>query len=78
MNRKEIEDIVLSVLGKVIKCEVNLDSSRENTMAWNSLKHIDLVFLIEDKLNVRFSQEELEKLNSVNAIVDIVSGHHAS
>lgn len=78
MNRQEIEKVVLASLGSVMKCEVDHDSSRENTMAWDSLKHIEVIFLVEEELEVQFSEDELEELNSVSAIVEKVLRQHAT
>ena len=78
MNRQEIEGVVLLVLKTVLKTEVDLSTSRENTAKWDSLKHIEVMFAIEDELNVQFSEEELPDLNSVSQIVDRVLSLHAA
>jgi acyl carrier protein len=78
MNRQEIERVVLLVLETVLKAEVDLSTSRENNAKWDSLKHIEVIFAIEDELNVQFSEEELPDLNSVSHIVDRVLSLHAA
>lgn len=78
MDRKEIEAVVLAVLAAVLKCEVSLDSTRQNTPRWDSLKHIEIMFATEDELGLQFSEEELTKLDGVGKIVDLALQRHAS
>jgi len=61
---------VLTVLAAVLKCEVNRDSTRKNTPQWDSLKHIEVIFAIEDELGLQFSEEALAALDSVAHVVD--------
>lgn len=78
MDRQRIETLVLAVLATVLKCEVNPDSSRKNTPQWDSLKHIEVIFAIEDELGLQFSEEALTELNSVSQIVDGALALHAA
>jgi len=70
MDRQQIETVVLTVLATVLKCHVNGDSTRKNTPQWDSLKHIEVIFAIEDELGLQFSEEALAGLDSVAHIVD--------
>lgn len=76
IDRQRIETLVLSVLATVLKCEVTLDSSRKNTPQWDSLKHIQVIFAIEDELGLQFPEAVLGELNSVRQIVDKVLAHY--
>jgi acyl carrier protein len=72
MSRQQIKAVVLSVLSTVLKCEVDDKGSRTNLAQWDSLKHIELIFAIEDELNLQFPEEILPDLDSVESIVDAV------
>ena len=61
---------MLAVLANVLKCEIDLDTSRLNTPQWDSLKNIEIIFAVEDELGLEFSEEELASLDSVAKIVD--------
>jgi acyl carrier protein len=74
MNRQQIKVVVLSVLSTVLKCEVDDEGSRENLAQWDSLKHIEVIFAIEDELNLQFPEEMLPNLNGVESIVDAAAG----
>ncbi len=71
MQRPEIEERVLDVLSTALKCTVTAQSRRVDVAAWDSLKHIELVFAIEDELELQFTEDELGQLDSVAAIVDL-------
>lgn len=73
MNRSEIESVVLRVLSSVLKSEVDNKCSREDFNQWDSLKHIEIIFSIEDELNIQFPEEMLSELNDVLLIVDAAS-----
>ncbi|ABQ27356.1 acyl carrier protein [Geotalea uraniireducens] len=80
MHRNQIEQTVLSVLEAFLKCQLKLgdDICRQNASDWDSLKHIEIMFALEEELGVEFSQEELAKLDSVVKIVDAVLAKHAA
>ncbi len=78
MDRQQIEAVVMAVLATVLKCEIGLDVSRKNTPQWDSLKHIEVIFAVEDELGFQFSEEELASLNSVTKIVDLSLNRNAT
>lgn len=78
MDRKQIESLVTKILSTVLKCEVNSETSRKNTSQWDSLKHIEVIFAIEDELGFSFTEEELSQLDSVNHIVEKALERNAS
>jgi len=80
MDRNQIEQTVLAVLTAVLKhpFDGNGDVTRENTASWDSLKHIEVMFALEDELGAEFSEEELVMLDSVTKIVDAVLAKHAA
>ncbi len=78
MSHPEIITEVLSVLSATINCTLNEDSSRKNTPQWDSLKHIEVIFALEDELNVHFSEDAIGNLDSVAKIVAAVESLHAA
>ena len=77
-DRQQIESVVVKVMVAVLKCEVNLESSRQSVPIWDSLKHIEVIFALEDELGIQFSEEELSAMGSVSQIVEGVLSRHAS
>ncbi|BCS55001.1 acyl carrier protein [Geobacter sp. SVR] len=80
MQRNQIEQAVLNVLEAFLKCQLKLgdEISRQNTADWDSLKHMEIMFALEEELGVEFSEEELAKLDSAVKIVDAVLAKHAA
>ena len=78
MNRQKIQAITITVLSTVLKCEVNELSSRETLPNWDSLKHIEIIFAIEDELNIQFPEENMSELDSVIQITNIAERLYAS
>jgi acyl carrier protein len=70
MNRQQVENIVLDVLAAILKCQVSGETSRENTPQWDSLKHIEIMFSVEDEFGLQFSEAELAEMDSVDRIVE--------
>ena len=66
---KNIENKVISVISKVLKEDVNIDTSRKNSNNWDSLKHIEVIFAIEDEFEIEFTEEEMYKMNDVSSFV---------
>lgn len=70
MDRQQVEEVVLSVMAALLKCPVSKESQRKNTPQWDSLKHIEVIFAIEDELGLEFSEDRLSTLDSVERIVE--------
>jgi len=66
---KNIENKVISVISKVLKEDVDIDTSRKNSNNWDSLKHIEVIFAIEDEFEIEFTEEEMYKMNDVSSFV---------
>lgn len=80
MDRMQVEQAVLAVLRAVLKqpFDSGTDITRQNTSSWDSLKHIEIMFALEDELGVAFSEEELVKLDGVQKIVEAVQSKNAA
>jgi acyl carrier protein len=44
---------------------------------WDSLRHVELVFALEDTLGIRFDENEIPTLLSLETIADSVIRHMA-
>lgn len=54
------------------------DLARSEQPKWDSLRHLELVFALEDTFGVRFSAEEIAGLTSVASIAEVVRGRLAA
>ena len=48
---------------------------RADVPQWDSLKHAEIVFALEDRYGVRFAEDEFAAMRSVSAIVTLVRRH---
>ena len=78
MTRQQLETGVIAVLAVALKCEVTADSSRKNTPRWDSLRHIEVIFALEDEFGLQYSEEDMADFDSVRAIVDGTLARHAT
>jgi len=51
---------------------------RPTEVGWDSIKHVELVLLLEEEFDVRFGEDEIPSLDSLGAIVNAVERHLAS
>jgi acyl carrier protein len=60
----------LEIVSDVLEdTQVTGATSRQNTPEWNSLKHMEIIFAIEETFGIQYSEEEMVDIDSV---VDIV------
>jgi acyl carrier protein len=52
--------------------------SRENTAEWDSLKHVELILMLEEEFHIRFSSAEASSLSSLENIVRQVKEKHGT
>lgn len=78
MQREDIELKVLAVLSAMLREPIGPEGTRADLANWDSLKHIEIVFALEEELGVQFSEDTLPRLDSVKRIVDAVISYHAA
>lgn len=69
MTREEVEKAVTAVISSVLKVPVMGNACRSEHQEWDSLKHIEVVFAIEDEFGIQFDEETIGQLVSVPDIV---------
>jgi len=77
VDRQQIEQVVLKVISTVLREPVGPDASRSGLAKWDSLKHVEIMFALEDAFDMVFSEEDLSGLDSVANIVDRVAADAA-
>ncbi len=51
---------------------INADSSPETLESWDSAQHLNLVLALEQQFGVQFEPEEMQKMTTVGAVVELV------
>jgi acyl carrier protein len=75
MERVEAEERVCSVLAAIANLpreSLSAQTSRDNTEAWDSLKHMYLMLALEEELGIEFSDAEIADIGSVASLADAV------
>ena len=52
--------------------------SRDGVEAWDSLTHLELVFLLEERFDARFSEEQIVEMSSLESILAVLKAKHAA
>jgi acyl carrier protein len=63
---------ILSIIFEIPKEDISNDSNPESIDKWDSLNHINMIVSIEKEFNIYFDDSEIEKLVSVDKIIEIV------
>ncbi len=74
MTRAEIDAGVREILGRVLRRPVppGEEVSRATEAGWDSLRHVEVLFAVEDFFGVRLDEAELAHLTSSRKIGDSV------
>lgn len=80
MTRDDIETRVSEILALVLKLPDPPRGPvvRAETPEWDSLSHIEILYAVEETLEVAFTEHELSALDGSQAIVDAVERHRAA
>lgn len=68
---REVEQIILDVLRP--KAQVSRPLTRAGIEEWDSLKHVEIVFALEDHYAVQFDEGEFALMDSPAAIATLLS-----
>jgi len=52
--------------------------SRDSEAGWDSLKHVELIFMLEERFGIQFSEEEMAELRSSDQIVQSIEEKRAA
>ena len=77
MTRDEIERTVRGVLETAFGRALppGADVQRQQEPGWDSVKHIEVLFMVEEELGIQFEPEEMAALDGLSAIVERASAH---
>jgi acyl carrier protein len=78
MQNDAIAESVIAIVGTVLKMDAGPGTAQTNTPQWDSLKHIEIVFAVEDELGIQFTEDELGDLGTVEKLVTAVARKHAA
>jgi acyl carrier protein len=78
MNRTAIEPGLVEVFSTVLGHPVDTTLARINEPGWDSLKHMQIVFAVEEKFGVQFTEGEIPGLDSFGKFAEQLEQRHAA
>ena len=67
----KIKEILATIL-EIDQSDVNNDTNPDTVSSWDSLRHMKLVFAIEDEYDVQFSDDQIIQLTDVGKIINCI------
>lgn len=76
----EIDTRVRDILRLALKTDVAKEGSysRDDDPNWDSLKHVEIIFMLEDEFGVQFAEDGFARMSSVAEIVALLEAKHAA
>ena len=80
MTRSQIQAAVVELLSITVGRPIAPTESvtRDSEPTWDSLKHIELILMLEEHFGVQFSEKEMAALRSSDEIVHAIEGKNAT
>ncbi len=66
---EKIKEILATIL-EIDQSDVNNDTNPDTVSSWDSLRHMKLVFAIEDEYDVQFSDDQIIQLTDFEKIIN--------
>jgi acyl carrier protein len=73
---RDVRRVLGTVFGRAIADGEPLSAKTEPS--WDSLRHVEVLLAVEGALDVRFDEEEMPQLDSVDKLVGSVKRHRAA
>ena len=80
VTRTQIQSVVAELLTITLGRQVaqNESISRDSESTWDSLKHVQLILMLEEQFGIQFSEEEMGSLRDSDGIVRAVEEKNAA
>jgi acyl carrier protein len=80
MSRTEIQAAVAELLSITVGRQVAQSESvnRDSEPTWDSLKHVQLILMLEEQFGIQFTEQEMAKLRDSDEIVRAIEEKSAA
>lgn len=73
MNHDKTDNDILKIFNELFATTFStLDIDRKNFPEWDSMKHAELIILIQKKLNMRFNSRDIVEIENARQLSDAV------
>ena len=74
-----VSDEVRRLLGTALQRPIiDENTSRSTEPAWDSLKHLEFVFLLEEHFGVQLTEDEISNITNLPQVVQLVEARRAA
>ena len=77
MEHNKMETELISLLSVVLGRTITSEDLRSTAPAWDSLKRIEIIFAVEEKFGIQFTQKEMAELDSFACLTAYLKEKHA-
>ena len=67
---------IIEIISKTTKLEKKFIRENSSKQIWDSLKHFEIIILLEDAFNVRLDTADIAAMRSVDEIINILQRIH--
>ena len=78
MNESSLHADLNALMSSVLGVIVTVETSRKTEPAWDSLKHMEIIFAVEEKWGVTFSENEITLTGSFADLLLKIKSHNVS
>jgi len=68
-----LKDKVISIVSKAAKLDAAVLSQNSSEQLWDSLTHLEIVFLLEEAFDVQLDTADIAYMRSIDAIMEVLS-----
>jgi acyl carrier protein len=72
MSRGEIEQGLIEICSAVLEHPVTAELARSNDASWDSLRHMQIVFAVEEKFDLQFTEDQIFRLDSIDKLAGLL------
>lgn len=76
MKAHEIEGQLLDLFQLVLRRPVDRSAVRQDIPEWDSLKHMQIIFGVEERFGVIFQEEDIPAMNSIQSLINFIIKQH--
>ena len=73
MEKNSVNEIIMKIFETILKVQVQNRRKRSEFAEWDSLKHIDIIFSIEDEFDIQFTPSEMSELSTIDMAIELVT-----
>jgi acyl carrier protein len=78
MEREATQQQIIEIVGTFLGRSATAATGREVDSDWDSLKHIQIIFAVEERFGIQLGEDEMAECDTVERLVEAVERHRAA